>query len=145
VVWGDILIGVILSIPCFFGVSYGPLIGVVVAAIGTLLGGAVSHFLPPWYWFVGIAALGFISGLAFISTRGVYNKVTNILLAVVYSFAGILIWAIIRLSGDFTNETQSLGIPFSNVLTLTLVQLVSLVPLVIALIVANAFTKARAR
>lgn len=149
VVWGDILVGLCFFIPCFFAVSYGPLIGVVVAAIGTLLGDVTSQFLPPWYWFVGIAALGFISGLAFISTRGVYNKVTNILLAVAYSFVGIFIWAVIRLSGDFTgdltNTAHNLGIPFSYVLILTLVQLVSLVPLVIALIVANAFTKARAR
>jgi len=143
--WDYFLLGLSFFIPCFFSVRYGPLVGLVVAVIGALLGDVTSQFLPPWYWFVGFAALGFIPGLAYISTRGLYNKAGNILLAVAYSFAAILIWAIILLIGDFTSSSVDFGLFLPTLLTLTLVQLVSLVPLVIALIVANAFTRVRAR
>jgi serine/threonine protein kinase len=143
VVWGDFVLGIFFFIPCFFGVKYGLLAGLAVGLIGTLLGDVTSQFLPAWYWFAGFAALGFISGLAYIRTRGTYSTAGNILLALGFSTASIVIWAVIRLSGDFASETQSFGIPFTNVLTLVLVQLVSLIPLLILLIASNVFTKAR--
>ena len=142
--WDYFVLGLSFFIPCFFSVRYGPLVGLVVAVIGALLGDVTSQFLPPWHWFVGFAALGFIPGLAYMSTRGLYHKAGNILLAVAYSFAAILIWSIIILIGDFMSLSVDFGLFLPTLLTLTLVQLVSLVPLVIALIVANAFTRARA-
>ena len=143
VVWGDFVLGIFFFIPCFFGVKYGPLTGLATGLLGALLGDVASQFLPAWYWFAGFAALGFISGLAYIRTRGAYRTAGNILLALACSIAAIAIWAVIRLTGDFTGETGSFGVPFANVLALTLVQLVSLVPLVIVLIVSNVFTKVR--
>ena len=143
VVWGDFVLGIFFFIPCFFGVKYGPIVGLAVGLLGALLGDVTSQFLPAWYWFVGFAALGFISGLAYMRTRGTYNTASNILLALVFTIVSIAIWAVIRLSGDFISETNSFGIPFPNVLSLILIQLVSLVPLLLLLLASNAFTKAR--
>ena len=140
--WDYLLVGFFFFIPCFFGAKFGPLVGVAVAVLGALLGDLTSQFLPGWYWFAGFAALGFLSGLAYTSTRGSYKKVGNILLAVAFSFVAILVWGIIFLVGDFVYYNVDFGLFPATLLTL-LVQLVSLIPLVIALIVSNLFTKAR--
>ncbi|MGH2496369.1 MAG: protein kinase domain-containing protein [Ktedonobacteraceae bacterium] len=142
--WDYFVLGLSFFIPCFFGARYGSIVGLVVAVIGALLGDVLSQFLPAWYWFAGFAALGLIPGLAYIKTRGSYKKAGNILLAVVYSFVAILIWAIFLLVGDFISLTVNFGIFLPTLLTLTLVQLASLVPLVIVLLASNTFTKARA-
>jgi serine/threonine protein kinase/uncharacterized membrane protein len=139
--WDYFVLGIFFFIPCFFGAKFGPLVGLAVAVIGALLGDVLSQFLPAWYWFADFAALGIISGLAYTRTRGSYAKAGNILLAVAYSFVAILIWGVFLLVGDFTALTVDFGIFFPTLLTLTLVELVSLVPLVIALIISNAFTK----
>ncbi|HEU0002690.1 MAG TPA: protein kinase [Ktedonobacteraceae bacterium] len=142
--WDYFVLGLSFFIPCFFAARYGSIVGLVVAVIGALLGDVLSQFLPAWYWFAGFAALGLIAGLAYIKTRGSYNKAGNIMLAIVCSFVAILIWAIILLVGDFRSLTVDFGIFLPTLLTLTLVQLASLVPLVIALVASNAFTKVRA-
>jgi tRNA A-37 threonylcarbamoyl transferase component Bud32 len=145
--WEHLLVGFFIFIPCFFGAKFGPFVGVIVAVLGALLGGVIAQFLPAWSWFVGFAALGFLPGLAYIKTRGSYKSVGNILLAVAYSFVAILLWSVLLLVGDFTSSTPTIdfGIFPITLLTLLPVQLVSLVPLVIALVISNAFTKARAR
>ena len=139
--WDYFILGLSFFIPCFFGAKFGPLAGLAVAVIGASLGDVLSQFLSAWYWFAGFAALGIISGLAYTRTRGSYAKPGNILLAVAYSFVAMLIWGVFLLVGDFTALTVDFGIFFPTLLTLTLVELVSLVPLVIALIISNAFTK----
>lgn len=141
--WDYLLVGFFFFIPCFFGAKFGPLVGVAVAVVGALLGDLTSQFLPGWYWFAALAALGFLSGLAYLQTHGSYRKAGNILLAIGYSFVAILAWAIIFLVGDFVYYKVDFGLFPTTLLTL-LVQLVSLVPLVISLLASNIFTKTRA-
>ncbi len=139
--WIDTLLGLGLVIPCFFGARFGPWVGAVVAVVGTLIGDLISRFLPYGYWFAGMAALGFIAGLAFTAARGRYNKASNLLLAVVLSLVGILVWNLIRVFGDFTTQSISFGSFLPALLATTLVQLVSLVPLLILLLIANVAAK----
>jgi hypothetical protein len=73
-----------------------------------------------------------------------YKRGGNILLAVAYSFVAILLWSDLFLVGDFKYYTVDFGIFRITVLALAAVQLISLVLFVIALIISNTFTKARA-
>lgn len=141
--WEHFLVGLFIFIPCFFGAKFGPFTGVVVAVLGALLGDTISQFLPAWSWFVGFAVLGFLPGLAYVRTRGSYKKAGNILLALAYSFVAIVLWSALLLVGDFLSFNVDFGLLPSTLLTLALVQLISLVPLVIALISSNMFAKAR--
>jgi serine/threonine protein kinase/uncharacterized membrane protein len=138
--WGYFFIGFFFFIPCFFGVKFGPLAGLIVAVLGAYLGDLIAHFIPSWYWFAGFAVLGFISGLAHIKTRGLYNNTRNILLAIGLSCLAIACWAIILLIGDFTVFTIDFGLFLPTAITLILVQAVSSVPLVILLLTTSWYT-----
>lgn len=137
--WGYFLIGLFFFIPCFFGAKFGPLVGLVVAFTGALLGDASSQLVTAWYEFAGFAALGFISGLAYIKTRGLYNDTRNILLAIGFSCLAIACWAIIKLIGDFIAGGTDLGLFLPSAITLILVQAASLAPLVMLLLITSWF------
>lgn len=146
--WADLIFSLIFCLPFFFGARFGLLVGLIVAVIGTL----PLDFLanppptPAWYWLAGSAALGFIPGLAFLRTHGVYKRVSSILLAVLLSFTGIVIWNLIRVGGIFNSvPTIDPNAFLPALLTTILVQVVALLPFVILLMVMNAITKARAR
>ena len=140
--WDDILLSLSFCIPCFFGARFGVLVGLVIALIGAALGELISQFFTGWYSFIGFAALGFLPGMAYIKTRGSYKKASNILLAVAYSFVAILLWGIILLVGDFVTLNISFALFFPTLIPI-LLQLIALIPLVIALLTSNAFTKRR--
>ncbi len=142
--WSDLILSLLFFLPFYFGVRFGPWVGLIVAFIGTL---PVDFLVPPtpaWYWFVGSAALGFIPGLAFLRTHGVYRQTSSILLAVFFSIAGIVVWNLIRVVGIFLNFKIDFVAFLPALLATILVQLVALVPFVILLLIMNSVTKADA-
>ncbi len=68
------------TVPVFFGVAFGPWVGLVVGCVGEVAGQAFfGSFL--WALAVGAALIGFISGLTMVKTRGRYNTFGNLVLA----------------------------------------------------------------
>jgi uncharacterized membrane protein len=151
--WADLILSLIFFIPFYFGVRFGPWVGLVVAVIGALPVDFLVYSAPDWYWYwywiVGSAALGFIPGLAFIRTRGVYNRTSSIMLAIFLSFIGIVVWNTIRAVGISLAFSERLGTPIDfggslSVLPATiLIQLIALIPFVILLMVMQRVTKAK--
>ncbi|HLX59243.1 MAG TPA: serine/threonine-protein kinase [Ktedonobacteraceae bacterium] len=141
--WFEMVISLGFFIAFYFGAAYGPWVGLVVAVVGALLSDAISHSLSSWYWYVAIAALGFIAGLVFLRTRGYYKNVSSILLAVACSAAGVFFLVIIVLLGNYISSSAGFGMFLPTLLADTLVHLDGLVPFIILLVIASAITTAR--
>jgi len=109
------LVGLGLIIPCFFGVRFGPWVGLATATFGDLLGNALSSTLSasfnPWYSYVTYAIFGIISGLAFVRTRGHYNTRGAIISVVVISIIGLIISLVWQSIGDSIFNPP---VPFTN-------------------------------
>lgn len=141
----DLILSLIFFLPFYFGVRFGPWVGLIVAVIGALPVDFLATSAPESYWFLGgSVALGFIPGLAFMKTRGVYKGTSRILLAVFLSFVAIVVWNLIRVVGTFLSHSIDFGVFIFALSATILVQLVALVPFVILLLIMNSVTKARA-
>src|SRR5438309_10134347 len=53
-----------IVVPLFFGVVFGPIVGLFVGGIGNIIGDLISYHNFYWNWDVGNALVGFIAGLA---------------------------------------------------------------------------------
>jgi serine/threonine protein kinase len=77
------------TVPVFFGLVFGPWVGLVVGTIGEVVGQVLfGRFL--WVIMVGAALTGFISGLSMLKTQGQYTF-GNALLAGVIGTVGLVI------------------------------------------------------
>jgi energy-coupling factor transport system substrate-specific component len=103
-----------LVIPLFFGVVYGPWVGLVVGGLGYFLGNYISlaihwhanapsgiSFLtlaslsPPWYFYMTFMSIGLVAGLAWLLTKGRYNSRRYLVTAEILSTLAILLAFII--------------------------------------------------
>lgn len=87
----DILYGLSVVIPLFFGVIFGPLAGLVTAIGGFLLGHAVSGAAPTWNNAVGLGLTGLLAGLAAFRTRRRSNKLAAFSTALACAVPAILL------------------------------------------------------
>lgn len=140
----NLLAGLTFVIPLFFAVEFGPWVGLVVALGGGWLADTISNFRNiegvQWYWYLAIAVLGFVAGLALAITRGRYNRFSSFFIALFMSAVGIFLYFLIGVYGDSTiySYVQS---NFANyLLGLTLVNVICLIPLLILLLIYNAIT-----
>src|SRR2546428_13428505 len=53
-----------IVIPLFFGVVFGPWVGLFTGGVGNFIGDYISGYGVYWNWDVGNALIGFIAGLA---------------------------------------------------------------------------------
>jgi serine/threonine protein kinase len=103
-----------LVIPLFFGLVYGPWVGLVTGGLGYFLGNyaslamnwhtdahSVISFLTlaslslPWYFSVAFFSIGFVAGLASLRTKGRYLSLRGIITAEIFSIIAILLAFII--------------------------------------------------
>ena len=68
--------------------------------IGDSFSQAMTDFGIPWYDYASYALLGFLSGLAFLRTRGRYNTRKAITTAIVTSSIGIVVSVLLFLICD---------------------------------------------
>ncbi len=137
------LFDVSVVIPMFFGVVFGPFVGLV-TGIGYFLG----HYLSgsPFYWYngIGIALTGLVAGLAWLQTRGHYNSTRSIVIAEFFAAMGVIV-------GEGFADCGSVGVaqyPFlaaaGNFLIFSLYELLfGLILLPILLSVYNAIARPR--
>jgi energy-coupling factor transport system substrate-specific component len=79
-----------IVIPLFFGVVFGPWVGLFTGGIGNLINDLLTGTVY-WNWDVGNGLIGFIAGLAMYITWGRYNSIEKIIVAEFFSVLGILI------------------------------------------------------
>jgi serine/threonine protein kinase len=99
-----------LVIPLFFGVVYGPWVGLVTGGLGYFLGNYISlaihwhtnarsgiSFLTlaslslPWYFYTAFMSIGLVAGLASLLTKGRYNSRRDFVTAEILSTFAILL------------------------------------------------------
>lgn len=80
-----------IVIPLFFGAVFGPWVGLFTGGIGNLIGDYISGYGVYWNWDVGNALIGFIAGLAMLSTWGRYTNTRNIVVAEIFAAVGVVV------------------------------------------------------
>jgi energy-coupling factor transport system substrate-specific component len=80
-----------IVVPLFFGVVFGPIVGLFVGGIGNILGDLISYHNFYWNWDVGNALIGFIAGLAVFVTGGRYRTRRAIVIAEIASLIAIVV------------------------------------------------------
>jgi serine/threonine protein kinase len=138
-----IVSGLTFVVLLFFATKFGPWVGLVIALLGWLFGDFLvsiayhvdfSIFHSPWYSYVSIALLGFLSGLAFLRTRGRYNTRGAITTAIVTSFIGIVVANLLFLICESIVEPLIWMTYFQLLL---LANIIALIILPILLLIAN--------
>jgi serine/threonine protein kinase len=138
------LFSLTVVIPIFFGVVFGPLVGLVTGGGGYLMG----HYLSsnPGYWNngLGIALTGLIAGLAMLKTGGNYRKFRAFAIAGLFSVLGIIVGeGIVDCGSIWVTNTDAVSAA-RNFLIFTLLELIfSLVLLPILLAIYNLITRQR--
>jgi energy-coupling factor transport system substrate-specific component len=74
----------------FFGIAFGPWVGLIAGLVGNILGDAISGFGFWWHWDVGNGIMGLIPGLAMLMIQD-YRKLKDIGIAVGFGIVGILV------------------------------------------------------
>jgi len=80
-----------IVIPLFFGVVFGPWVGLFVGGVGNLIGDYISGYGVYWNWDIGNGLIGFVAGLAMLITWGRYNSTRAIVVAEILSVVGIVV------------------------------------------------------
>jgi energy-coupling factor transport system substrate-specific component len=80
-----------IVIPLFFGVVFGPWVGLFTGGVGNFLGDYISGYGVFWNWDVGNGIIGLIAGLTLYFTWGRYIKVASIVTAEIFSIVAILV------------------------------------------------------
>jgi serine/threonine protein kinase len=141
--WANILIGLILVIPLLFATKFGPWVGLACILLGSLLGDsfsqAITDFGIPWYEYALLSLLGFLSGLAFLRTRGRYNTRRNLATAIIFSFIGIVVYALFFLQVDMILYQSSwfTSFFFFTLATVLVASIVALILLPLLLLLYN--------
>lgn len=79
-----------IVIPLFFGVVFGPWVGLFTGGIGNLLNDLFTGTVY-WNWDLGNGLIGFVAGLAMYLTWGRYNTINKIVIAEIFSVVGIIV------------------------------------------------------
>jgi len=79
-----------IVIPVFFGVVFGPWVGLFAGGVGNLINDLLTGPIY-WNWDLGNGLIGFVSGLAMYLTWGRYRSIRNIVIGEVFGVLGIII------------------------------------------------------
>lgn len=143
-----------LVIPLFFGVVYGPWVGLVTGGLGYFLGNyaslainwhadarSVIGFLTlaslslPWYFYMAFMSIGLVAGLAQLLTKGRYSSRRDFAIAEISSTCAILLAFIIAFNNFwphlYTYETAWLD--FTHIALPNLVLVLILLPIMLVI------------
>lgn len=87
---GNITFRPAVAVLIFFGLAFGPWVGLIAGLLGNVLGDAISGFGFWWHWCVGNGLIGLIAGLAMLWIKD-FRKPRDIALAVGMGIAGNLV------------------------------------------------------
>ena len=135
------LLGILIfTVPLFFGVEFGVLVGLVCVLAGSLTGDYFANhgFVLPWYLYLSNAVFCLIPSLAFTITRGRYNRTSAYVLVIILSLIGIVFSNIIWVVGNAITYHQAVMDAINTFLGISLSNLLCLVVLPILLLIYNA-------
>lgn len=138
------LFSVSVLIPLFFAAEFGPLVGLVTATGGYILGHYFSH--NPGYWnnAVGLGLMAIIAGLAVFRTRGYYSRFQDYLLLGLFSTLGVIIGeGFVDFSSIWVAHSDIISAAMNFLLFALLELLVALLLLPILLAVYKGVTRRR--
>jgi len=140
--WATILYGLVVVVPLLFATKFGPWVGLACIVLGSLIADSFSQAMTdigiPWYQYAGLALLGFLSGLAFLRTQGVYNTRRNLAIAIVKSIIGLVVYALFSMIGDMIRYQSSWFDSFKYTLASVLVASIgALILLPVLLLIYN--------
>ncbi len=87
---GNIALRPAVSIPMFFGVAFGPIVGFLSGAVGNVIGDFLSGWGFWWHWDVGNGIMGLIPGLISLSIVSFKDK-DAIIKADIFSAIGAIV------------------------------------------------------
>ena len=87
---GNISFRPAVAVLIFFGVAFGPWVGLLAGLLGTYLGDALTGWGLYWNWSVGGALMGLIPGLAMGMIQD-YRSRRSITIAIIYGAIGIAV------------------------------------------------------
>ncbi len=87
---GNITFRPAVAVLIFFGVAYGPWVGLLAGFIGNTLGDAISGWGFYWHWSLGNGLMGLVAGLV-MSQITDFRAQSNIIKAVIYGLIGIAV------------------------------------------------------
>ncbi len=141
--WDSILFSIAFLIPLLLAVEYGPWVGTVTSVVGLTIGSLlVFHtFITSlnWYAYLANAIFAFIPGFALLATKGRYDNRRAIVIAVVFSVAGVVLYSMVFAIGDAMNfhVNDAFGDFFGDVASFV----ISLILLPFLLMAFNAITQ----
>jgi hypothetical protein len=93
----NILFGLSLAIPLFFGAEFGIWVGLISILVGSILGDAIAGIasVTIWYIYLGLAITGFFSGLTLLRP----SSKKSIVRAVTLNAIGLIIGVIVQIIG----------------------------------------------
>ena len=87
---GNISFRPAVAVLIFFGVAYGPWVGLIAGLVGNTLGDALTGWGLYWNWSVGNALMGFVAGFA-VAIISDYRSGRGIGMGLIYGALGIAI------------------------------------------------------
>jgi energy-coupling factor transport system substrate-specific component len=87
---GNISLRPAVSIPLFFGVAFGPLVGFFSGLVGNILGDFLSGWGFFWNWDLGNGLMGLVPGLIYLGVKNFRDRQT-IIRAVIFSVIGVIV------------------------------------------------------
>ena len=151
-----------LVIPLFFGVVYGPWVGLVTSGLGYFLGnyislainwhpntGSVISFISlaslslPWYFYVAFSSIGLVTGLAWFLTKGCYNSLRGLATAEIVSSGAILLAFLIAFNSLWPHlyTYETFWLDFTHIALPNMLVVLILLPLM--LMIHNFFKKSK--
>ncbi len=87
---GNVTFRPAVAVLIFFGVAYGPWVGLLAGAIGNTLGDALSGWGFYWNWSLGNGLMGLVAGLAMAAIKD-FRAQSDIIKAVGWGIAGVAV------------------------------------------------------
>ena len=133
---GNITFRPAVAVLIFFGIAFGPWVGLISGLLGNVLGDAISGFGFWWHWSLGNGIIGLIAGLVILYVKD-YRKPKDIAIAagagIVGNVVGMLFASVIeKLTGGIDWATALGGYWAPAVIGNTLVTIILLPILMVA-------------
>jgi energy-coupling factor transport system substrate-specific component len=135
-----------IVIPLFFGVVFGPVVGLFVGGVGNILGDLISYHNFYWNWDVGNALIGFIAGFVVLFTLGRYRNTRAIVYAEIAGVIGIIVGVAFAAYNDVWVSQISIGAASGEFLTAAGPNIINgLILLPIVIVAYNSAVRSRGR